>query len=706
MKRILKTTLLVLVIALLLAAPVAAIVPYSTYIYDINGKQAASPHAYVPDNIYYSEDMNLAVDLDGASDLVSDDAGNLYIADAGNDRVIVCNRDLQPFLFLDSFINAQGVPDALSGPKGVFVTETEIFVADSANNRLVVFDRAGSFARTIEEPFSKVIPEGSVYTPVALAVDGSGRIYVISSTTHYGIMALNADGSFRGFLGAQKTTPTVWQLVWRALQTSTQRKQVIKLVPTEYNNITIDSAGFVFVTTNSIDPASQAKAITSKASDYSPIKKLNALGNDVLQRTGFYAPAGEVQLKSSSGQDASVSSIIDVALGQNNTWSIVDSNRQRIYTYDEEGKLLFVFGDKGLQLGQLQNVVAICYRGSDIMALDQSTNSITVYRRTEYGDFIAEALQNQIENNYANSVQYWEEILQRNANFDQSYIGIGDNLYREGKYEEAMEFYAYAYDVESYSDSYRAQRKLWIEKYALVIPAVIIVFCVALVKFFAFARKYNQKGQVTKEKRSWKEAVMYDFHLIFHPFDGFWDLKHERRGNLKGALTILAFTILGFVYNAVGRSYIFNPTNTGINLFTEAISVLTPLALWCVSNWCLTTLFDGEGSFKDIIIATCYSLLPVPMMMIPATLLTNILTQEEATIISVLITVGYIWAGFLLFFGLMVVHDYSMPKNILTILGSIVGMAFIMFVGILFSGLLSKVFSFVYNIFVELSYRW
>ena len=54
----------------------------------------------------------------------------------------------------------------------------------------------------------------------------------------------------------------------------------------------------------------------------------------------------------------------------------------------------------------------------------------------------------------------------------------------------------------------------------------------------------------------------------------------------------------------------------------------------------------------------------------------------------------------------MVTHDYNMPKNILAIGGTIVGMAIIMFVGILFSGLFTKVFSFVYNIFVELSYRW
>jgi len=138
----------------------------------------------------------------------------------------------------------------------------------------------------------------------------------------------------------------------------------------------------------------------------------------------------------------------------------------------------------------------------------------------------------------------------------------------------------------------------------------------------------------------------------------------------------------------------------------EALGVFLPVILWVTANWCLTTLFDGEGSFKDIYVTTCYSLLPIPMMMIPCTMISNVVTLEEASLVNLVVSIGLIWALFLIFFGMMVIHDYSLGKNVLTTIGTVVGMAFIMFVAALFSSLLIKIVSFINQIIVELSLRW
>jgi len=150
---------------------------------------------------------------------------------------------------------------------------------------------------------------------------------------------------------------------------------------------------------------------------------------------------------------------------------------------------------------------------------------------------------------------------------------------------------------------------------------------------------------------------------------------------------------------------VLNPTGSYATIFSQAISVLVPLFLFVLANWCLTTLFEGEGSFKDIFIACSYSLLPLIMLIIPATLFSNWVTKTEADIVTMIGTIAFIWVAILLFFGTMVTHDYSMGKNFITILGTVVAMAFIVFIVLLFSMLLAKLVSLVTNIVTELQYR-
>ena len=720
MKKAIRVMLLIVCIAALLAPQASALVPYTTYTYDIDGKFTESPHAYVPDTMIDSQDIGLATALKSPADITADQYGNIFIADPSNNRIVVLNKDYSLNCVVSRFLNDNGVPDDFNAPRGLFVKDDEMFVCDTENNRIVVFSMEVSeegkllsveFDRIIVQPQSTAFPEGSTYKPIACAVDTAGRIYVVSSTTNLGIISMNAEGSFLGFLGAQKTAPSAWQIFWRMFQTKEQRAALESLVPTEYNNISIDESGFVYATISSLDKKEMMSAITSKSTsaDYAPVKKLNSEGTDVMLRTGFWPPSGEVPVvsfnKVGSEANMDVSTIVDVALGEAGIWTIIDSSRQRFYTYDSKGNLLFIFGDNGPQLGNNTAVSSICYQGDKFLVLDKTVSGFTIYKRTAYGEDLVAAVRNVEERNYSESARYWEEVLKKNSNFDEAYVGIADSLYRAGDYEGAQENYAAAFDAEGYSKCYARMRKGWIEDYIILIPIVIVVLAVLISKFFGYAAKENVKGQVLKDKRSFKEAALYGFHVIFHPFDGFWDLKHEKRGNFKAGIFFVVITIVAYIYNGLGKSYWFDPYNQGINFMGEIVGVLLPFALWVVSNWCLTTLFEGEGSLKDICLATCYAILPLPMMMIPATILTHILTLEEGSIISLLISIGYIWAGMLLFFGVMVTHDYSFAKNILTVLGTLVGMVVIMFIALLFSGLFSKITSFITNIYAELALR-
>jgi len=681
--------------------------PYKTYTYDINGRPQLSPDAYTPIMQIDSAYMGLPSAMSDPRDLFVGPDGRIYIVEGGNNRVDVLDPNFKFLFAISSFVNDQGVPDSLNGPSGCFVTDEYIYVADTENNRIVVFTLDGEIDHILEAPTSAVFEQNNIYKPVALAVDSAKRIYVVSSTTYQGIIALNEKGEFQGFIGAQRVTYNIIDIIWRSFQTAEQRALSTQYISTEYNNITIDEEGFIYVTTSSIDEGAQRASIRDKASPYAPVKKLNTAGSDVMSRNGFFSPHGEVNINDSPifSDITGPSKIIDVALGEEGTWSIIDEKRSRIYTYDQDGNLLFAFGDKGMQVGNIQSIEAIAYKGSDLLVLDKTANNITLYSRTEYGDILINALRNENQRRYERAIDDYKAILQRNSNFDTAYVGIGKALYRQGKWTEAMEYFKAAYDVPNFSNAFKMYRQEWVSKYFIVIPIVVVLVCWGLMKFFSFAAKVNKKTAISTKKRTFGQEILYGFHLIFHPFDGFWDLKHEKRGSIRGAIFYIALSVLAFTYQAIGRSYIFNPRATYASILVQVTSLLVPLFLWVTANWCLTTLMDGEGSFKDIFVATSYSLLPLPMFIIPATLLTNVLLDSERGIYTMLITIAWYWVGILIFFGMMVTHDYTLGKNIITSIGTIVGMAFIMFVMILLSTLVVKMVGFVSSIVTEISYR-
>jgi hypothetical protein len=201
-------------------------------------------------------------------------------------------------------------------------------------------------------------------------------------------------------------------------------------------------------------------------------------------------------------------------------------------------------------------------------------------------------------------------------------------------------------------------------------------------------------------------CMAYSFRLIYHPFDGFWDLKHEKRGSVKAAniiLVILIFTLImkrqltGFIFN------IYDPTK--LNVFAEIFGVIAPFALWCIANWCLTTLMDGEGSFKDIWIASAYAMVPLILINIPLTIFSNFMTPEGMAFYHFFDKLAVVWMVMLIFFGNMTTHQYSISKTFFTCIFTIVGMGIIIFISLLFFYLIQQMMGFIVNLYREIAFR-
>lgn len=688
---------------------------YQTYVYDVYGKALYSPDAYTAINSVGSDYMGLEVPIENPGDMVTDEAQNVYIADTGNNRIVVLDRYYKVNFTIDEFSNDQGVPDRLTAPQGVFVSEPNekygklIWVCDTGSNRIVVFDEFGNFQRIVEEPESSLFDQDSVYKPVAMAVDAYNRLYVVSSTTYQGIIVMTDEGEFTGFIGAQAVQMSAWEIIWRRFQTKEQREAQETKVSTEFNNITINkSKGLVYVTTSTIDESAVSGAITGKdkSGTNSPVKLLNANGSEIMRRNGFWMPAGEIDFSSRSTDEITgVSTIIDAAVGPEDTWSIIDEKRNRIYTYDFDGNLLFAFGDNGTMLGNLGSIEAIAYQDTNMLILDKTNDNITVFQRTEYGNILLQAIAAESTQDFDLAINLWTDVLKRNSNFDSAYVGIGQAMYRNKDYANSLTYFESAYDTDNWSNSYKELRKEWMSTYFLLLLLLIVGLIVAVMLFFKWMGKINKRVATSGKKRTFGQEIAYGFHIIFHPFDGFWDLKHEKRGSVRGAIFFIVLAIATFYYQAIGQGYLLDPFASLASVWAQVFGVLVPLFLFVLANWCLTTLFEGEGSFKDIFVAAGYCLLPIPLLVIPTTIYSNFCIGTETDIIGFISSFAFIWLGLLLFFGTMVTHDYSMGKNIITVIGTVVGMVFIMFLAVLFTTLVGKIVGLVTNIVDEIQYR-
>jgi len=702
-KKFISVVCLLFALLVVVTIPIGAVKAYQTYTYSIDGQALYSPDAYTPVKTINYQNMGLETNLNGVRDMVTDERGNVYIADTANSRIIVLDRYYNVKFIIDNFRNDQMIMDKFNKPRGVFVTEDRyeegelkypgrIYVCDSDASRIVTFTLNGEFTSIIGKPESELFPEGANYKPVAMAVDSYDRLFVVSSETTEGVIVMTNEGEFTGFIGAQQTTLSLWNQIWRRFQSEEQRAEALSVVSYPYNNISINERGFIYATIHEEALRSQmTSAITSKskAGTFAPCKLLNPAGDEIMRRNGFWPPAGEVDFKDKTvtieGFDE-ISKIEDVACGPEQTWTIVDTVRSKMFTYDYDGNLLFAFGGSGERLGSMRNIRSIVYQDDTLLVLHGGDTNLelTVFERTEYGDVLIQALHHQNVRQYDLAIEDWKEILMRNSNYDAAYIGIGQSMSRNGDYADALDYYKSAYDTENYSTAYKEMRKEWISKFFLLIPVVLGVLCFVIVKFMRWAGKINAKAAVSGKKVSFKEEVLFVFHLIFHPFDGFYDLKREKRGSVRAALLFMVLTVVALFYRSIGIGYVMNPQGQYSTIFMQLLVVVVPVLLFAVANWCLTTLFEGEGSFKDIFIAVGYSLLPIPLTVIPTTLASNFVVSTETDILTLIVTIGFIWTGMLLFFGMMVTHDYSITKNIATTLGTLIGMVFIMFLGILF----------------------
>lgn len=711
--------------------------PYKNYNFNFWQEAVPAPQAYLPETFIDGNKLGIS-DFNNPEDVFVRNE-KIYILDSGNNRIVVIDSEYKLLEVIDEIVNINNQIDNLRGPRGLFVTEEEhIFIADTGNRRVVELDKDKTLIREITidiQQEAETIRENLIFRPIEVGVDPSERIFVVVDDAYDGLFHFGRNGQFNGFIGAPRVSPDFTDHLWRILATEDQRRRRALFLPINYNNLDVSDIGFIYAT---VGGEASAQVLTGgfistllglETENVDSIRKLNPSGEDILRRNDVIPPVGDNIYLEGDRDHYGIerTEFIDVTARENNIYSVLSNNGGRIFTYNQNGDLLYVFGSIGNMKGAFQNPVAIESFGEKLLVADNDLDQINIYVPTKYATNIHQAIDYYENGIYESAYSKWQQLISQNINFELGYIGIGRTHYGQRNYEEAIKYFRMGQDRQSYSAAFLFYRneKMTENFGRLLFVLLAFTFLYILMRVFKIKKKImgmigndkpaSNKLEIVSLSRSKLfrfhikrilKSLFFSFHLIIHPFGGFWDLKRESKGNFISASIILIITILVYVFMRLETGFVFNTLNFAeFNLLSSITSILIPFILWCVVNWAVTTLMDGKGTLKDIYIATSYALTPLIIIVFPLTIISNYLTLEEAPFYFFLLSISIIWTFILILFGNIVTHDYTFSRGVLGAVVTIIGIGTTLFLFLLFFIVLRILYEFIFQVYFEFYLR-
>ena len=172
------------------------------------------------------------------------------------------------------------------------------------------------------------------------------------------------------------------------------------------------------------------------------------------------------------------------------------------------------------------------------------------------------------------------------------------------------------------------------------------------------------------------------------------------------ANVIVALFLIVYLMNVQFSGYLFlNGQPEDVDAIVSLLAAVVLMVTYCAGNWCFTSLMDGKGTMKDIYISMATALYPYIGGGIALFAMSQVLSLQESFLYSTIKVILMIWIAGLIFFGMMMTHDYSLGQGIKTMILTIVGMALILFVALVFFNLVDDMVQFFYSIYRELLYR-
>ncbi len=657
------------------AVPVSAETPYRTYTMDGWGRVLETQTAYLPNEtiIKFGEEF-----LNSPNDLFITDDGEIYVADTRNSRIVVGNEAGELVKII-----GEGI---LNTPRGVFVTEDKhVYVADSEGMAVYEFDEEGNKINEYGKPESPLYGDKIEYKPSKLVVNDAGIMYIICSSNTNGIVEISPDegGTFLGYFGANAASADPMLVLRRAIATEAQRAKMVSNIPSTPDNLAIDEKGLIYTVT--------------RGEEYNSLRRLNIAGKNLITDCDAY--------------DESPGA---VAVGNHDN-VYVASTKGYIYEYNKQGELLFVFGakDDGSQrVGLSTQVTSIKIDTHDnIYLLDSEKNQIQVYRPSEFTSLLHNALYLYSKGRYTESKEPLEQVLKMNSMFDYANKAMGRALFQEENYDLATDYARLAKDYSGYSDAFWEIRNNWLKRNIvnLIVSIILLYILIKVLKYFD-----KKKGIFNKPREIWKgfynnklfSNVMYAKYFMRHPSDGSYGIAREGRASFSAPSIILVIFIAEYVINKYLCGFLQKTIREGrYELVSDIGTIIVVIVGVTLCNYLVCTINEGEGTVKKIYTYFCYSLMPYVLLTPVSFVLSHVVTNNEAFLITLVQVVMYGWVIVLMILAIQGVNNYTAQETFKIICLSIFTILIVALLIFIIYVLWAQVFEFISAIIGEVVYR-
>lgn len=196
------------------------------------------------------------------------------------------------------------------------------------------------------------------------------------------------------------------------------------------------------------------------------------------------------------------------------------------------------------------------------------------------------------------------------------------------------------------------------------------------------------------------------FHVLIHPCEGFDELSAHKRGSPLLAAVSVAALFLSTLLERFFLAFRFNTYSTeNTNVFLVLVATAGLVLVATAANWALSTLWDGKADLRMIFIVFGYAMAPYTLGLLLRTGLSHLCTIEDGALLSVVTAACTLWAGLVLWFGLLQAQEYTVGKNFACLIGTAVGMLLILFLCFLVMLLFQQLWEFLYSLYDEIVLR-